>query len=83
MNGINKISNGKGLDVRLIIQIGTLFIMGVSMYFALRGDIDVIKVEMKNDREKISTFVSAPILELQFKTINEKLDKLLKTHDLQ
>ncbi len=70
------------VDIKSVVQICTTLLVGASMYYALRGEVDLIKVEMKHDREKIETFVPKGELKLQFKTMNDKLDELLKHHGI-
>ena len=68
------------VDIKSVVQICTTLLVGASMYYALRGDMDLMKVEMTHDREKIATFVPKTELNLMFKSIDEKLDKLLTAH---
>lgn len=70
------------VDIKSVVQICTTLLVGASMYYALRGEVNLIKAEMIHDREKIATFVPEGELNLQFKTMNDKMDKLLKAHGI-
>lgn len=71
---------GNRIDYKLILQIGMIVVVGLSTYFSLSAKVDVLKVELEHSRDKIETFVPKTELELQFKAIDDKLNRLLKAH---
>ena len=72
--------NGSKIDIKLVIQVGAIIVAGLAVFFTLRSEVDVLRVEMENDRDKIDTFVPSEVLALQFKNIDDKLNTLLEAH---